>query len=475
MSGPSVAGIGAYAPRLRIDADTIADVWGGFDARGIVEKAVPEADEDALTMAVEAADRALSAAGCAPETIDRLAFATTTPPMAEEDLTPRLANILGIGSDVATTTVTASTRAGTQALVDAIDAVSGEHGTALVVASDCPHGHPDSEIDHAAGAGSAAIVLDAGSGTVVDHSSYVKPYPGTRYRSAGTTETTRLGSTTYEREAYRAAITGAVERLEADPESVDAAAIQSPDGSLPSRVSGAIGVDVSAIDAAETVSTLGDTAAASALLGAAQAFDTGATRVLIVGFGSGAGADAIVVDGPVPVEASLSGGSSLSYPGYLRRRGIITRGEPDGGGAYVSVPSWRRTLPQRHRLLAGRCHHCGELAFPPDGSCQACHRVAGFEDVELPGTGTIEAVTVIGRGGAPPEFVEQQSRAGSYASAIVALDGPDGDTVSVPSLVVDYEAELTVGTPVEAVIRRIYRQEDIIRYGFKMRVVDEAQ
>jgi hydroxymethylglutaryl-CoA synthase len=478
---PGIAAIGAYTPRLRIDAAEFEDAWGRFDAAGVERKAVPEADEDALTMGIEAARRALDAADRDGDEIAHLAFATTTPPMAEEDLTPRLASVLGASEDADTRTLTASTRAGAQALAGALDAGpwsgSAGNGIGLVVVADCPRGEPDSEIEHAAGAGAAALVLAAGApGTVVDRGSYVQSYPGTRFREAGSEETTGLGVTQYDREAFTTALGGAVDALDVDLASADAAAVQSPDGKLPYRAAGALGVDTETIAAAETVSHLGDTGAASAFLGVASAFDDGTERVLLAAYGSGAGANALVVDGSIPVDAALSGATDLSYAEYLRRRGEITTGEPEGGGAYVSVPSWQRTTPQRHRLAAGRCPNCGALNFPPGGACGDCHaRVEEYERVELTGEGTIEATTTIAQGGAPPEFVEQQSRSGPFVSAIVALDGPDGDSVSVPSQVLADGESVEIGTRVAATIRRIYTQEGVTRYGFKLRAIERQR
>ncbi|MFB6119487.1 MAG: zinc ribbon domain-containing protein [Halobacteriaceae archaeon] len=475
MTDVSIAGVGAYAPRLRIDAEAFQDAWGQFHASGIEEKAVPEADEDAVTMAVEAARRALDAAGRDGADVAHLAFGTTTPPMAEEDLNARVVSMLGAPDDVTTRTVTGSTRAGAQALDGALDAGPWGDDVALVVASDCPRGEPDSEREHAAGAGAAAFVLDGQSaGTVVDRASHVESYPGTRFRPTGDDETTGLGVTQYDRQSFTATLDAATDALDADLE-VDAAAVQSPDGKLPYRATDALGVSAGAIADAETVSSLGDTGAASAFLGVATALDDGAERLLLAAYGSGAGANVFVLDGDVPVETALAGDTDLTYAEYLRRRGEITSDEPEGGGAYVSVPSWQRTIPQRHRLLAGRCPNCGALNFPPDGACQSCNeRPDEYERVELPGTGTVEAVTTIVQGGAPPEFVEQQSKSGPFVSAVVAFDGPDGEeTVSAPTQVLTGGVEeIDVGTDVETTIRRIYTQEGVIRYGFKARVAD---
>lgn len=471
MSDPAIAGIGAYTPRFRIDAATIERALGRFEVPGVEEKAVPEADEDALTMALAATERALAAAGRDAADVAHLAFATTTPPMAEEDLTARLASFLGVSGAAHTATLTGSTRAGGQALDAALDAGPWGEAVGVVVASDCPRGAPDSPVEQGAGAGAAALVLgDSGTGTVENRASHAQPFPGTRFREGGTPETTGLGVSAYDRRAFRTVLADAADRLDADTGSVDAAAIRAPDGELPYRAADAVGVDAGAVRAAETVSTLGDTGAASPLLGLARAVDDGAGRVLLAAYGSGAGANLAVVSDldDVPAIAAFEGTTELTYPEYLRRRGTITRGEPEGGGAYVSVPAWQRTIPQRHRLVAGRCRACGALAFPPDGACRACHeRPDAFESVRLPGTGTVEAETTIRQGGAPPEFVEQQARSGPFVSAVVAFDGPEGEeSASAPVQVVGTD-DVTVGTQVETTVRRVYQQEGVVRYSRK--------
>ncbi|MFC4549655.1 ACP synthase, partial [Halorussus sp. GCM10023401] len=58
---PRIEAVGAYAPRFRISAEAFEEAWGQFHAAGVNSKAVPDADEDAVTMAYEAATRALGA------------------------------------------------------------------------------------------------------------------------------------------------------------------------------------------------------------------------------------------------------------------------------------------------------------------------------------------------------------------------------------------------------------------------------
>jgi hydroxymethylglutaryl-CoA synthase len=467
MSDHGIAAVGAYAPRLRIDAGEFVDAWGRFEASGIGTKAVPEVDEDAVTIAAEAGRRTLDAAERDPEEIRHLAFASTTPPMAEEDPAARLKLMLGLPERATSTTHYGHTAAGLQALVHT------DERPALVVVADCPRGEPDSAFEHAAGAGGVGVVFDADApATVVDHGEMSVYNPGTRFRESGDRTLDGLEITQYDRDAFVDAVTGAAEAIEFEPDAVDATAVQAPDGRLPYRVAGPVGVGTDTIGTCATVQDLGDTGAASVPLSLATAIADGAERILALGYGSGGLGIAASIEcrGAVPTDVSLSAGDSLSYGEYLRRRGDITPDTPDGGGAYVSIPSWKRSIPQRYRLEAGRCPECASLNFLPEGACRHCHEVVEYDPVQLSRTGTVEAVSVISQGGAPPEFATQQAGAGDYATAIVRFDGPDGGGASAPALVVDAEPRAVgVGDRVEATIRRIYEQEGVVRYGFKVR------
>ncbi|WP_135825876.1 zinc ribbon domain-containing protein [Halorussus ruber] len=488
---PKIEAVGAYAPRFRVSAEEFRQAWGQFHAAGVNSKAVPDADEDALTMGYEAARRALDAADLAGADVSFLIYASTTPPLAEEDLSARLGGMLSVPDDATRHVLTGSTRAGTRALDAALSAGPwGEDAVGLVVAADCPRGEPDSSEDHAAGAGAAAFVLSESGGDaagdaagnasgaeIAARGEYAEEYPGTRFRRSGSEAVEGLGATGYERQAFTETLAGAVERLDFDPEAVDAAAVQAPNGKLPYRAAGALGVGTETIQAGATVHDLGDTGAASVPLGIAKALAEGAETVLAASFGSGAGADALLVESAgeggegIPASLALDDGEEVSYAEYLRKRGELTSGPPDGGGAYVSVPSWKRTLDQRHRLLAGKCPDCGSLNFPPEGACNACKSlVDDYETVELTGEGTVEAATVISQGGAPPEFAEQQAQSGDFGVAVVALEGPDGGEASIPAQVVGVEAgSVEIGDRVETTMRRIYTQEGVTRYGFKIR------
>ncbi len=451
-----IVAVGAYAPRNRIPAEAFEEAWDRFDAPGIESKAVLDADEDVVTMGVEAARRALTAGDLDGSAIDGFRFASTNPPLAEEDLTARFGSYLALPAGIPRRVSSGSTRMGLDAVIDALTA----DGLQLVVASDAPRSAPDDPREHAAGAAAAAVLIgNDAAGTVVDTATYTEPYPGTRFRLHGSTDVDGLDIGQYERSAFTVPVDAAVTALETT-EPPEAIALQAPNGKLPYQCD----LDTDAIAAVETVSHLGDIGAASALVGLTRAFAGGYSPILAIAWGAGAGASALIVTGNPPVETTLSGRRDVDYTAYLRRRGDIVGAKPDGGAAHVSVPTWRRSLPQRHRLQAGRCPDCETVTFPPAGACGGCRALVDFEPVEPDGTGTIAAVTTIGHGGAPPEFADQQARQGAFRVAIVRFLVDDG-AFDVPMQVV---GTATVGDQVTAVPRRIYIEEDVPRYGLKV-------
>jgi len=137
-------------------------------------------------------------------------------------------------------------------------------------------------------------------------------------------------------------------------------------------------------------------------------------------------------------------------------------------GAYISLPSWRRNLDQRYRLVVGECHDCGSLSFPPEGACADCGSDAGFDEFEPRGTGEIVAQTVI-EGAAPPEFASLEKQAGAIGVVLVELD----EGARVPGMLADCDPYGTErGDTVQKVVRRLYEQEGVVRYGYKFRPVE---
>ena len=464
-----IAAAGVYVPKSCLDGDEIEAAWG--TSAPVDRAAVPAADEDALTMAVAAGRDALSSGDLDADDVAHLAVATTTPPLEEEAFAPRIGAALGLSSELSTTTATQSTAAGGEALLSGVDS----DGPALVVVADAPEGDA-AEVGQRVGAGAAAFLVDDGADVVLtDRARESRDAPGLRLRQRGSTDVSELDITTYERATIRDVVSTALDRLAIDHDAVDAASLSQPTGDIPHRIATALPYDGAAIAEGTVVDDVGDAGAATVaigLLAALEAVDPDST-VVAGFFGSGATAVGLGFEVAAELEtgvtAAVEAGEEVSYPAALRARGTIGETEVAGGGAHVSLPSWQRTIQQRYRLVAGRCPECGAVAFPPEGACQACGAREEFEPTPLARTGEVVAVTVIGQGGAPPEFVEQQRRDGPFAVAIVESAAIDGDgSARFPAQLTDCDpGSVSVGDAVTGHLRRIYSVEGVTRYGLK--------
>ena len=147
---------GAYIPFNRLDRRLIREMYGNPVPKG--EKAVANFDEDSLTMAVAAALDCTS--GFRGDEIDRLYFATTTPPHREKQAAPTIAGTLDMKSQALTLDVTGSLRSGSSALIAGLDAAEkGEK--VMVTISDSRLGAAAGQFEALLGDGAAAFMLGA--------------------------------------------------------------------------------------------------------------------------------------------------------------------------------------------------------------------------------------------------------------------------------------------------------------------------
>jgi uncharacterized OB-fold protein len=131
--------------------------------------------------------------------------------------------------------------------------------------------------------------------------------------------------------------------------------------------------------------------------------------------------------------------------------------------AYISLPTFAANVDERLRIIAGQCSDCGTLAFPQRAVCIKCGG-GGFTDRPLSGLGTLYTFTVVAGGGAPAEFDDQQTMTGDVLCGVVELK--EGPRVMVQLADADPDS-LEIGMKMRAVVRRLYDQEGVLRYGAK--------
>ena len=323
-----IIGYGVYIPRQRIKREEYQKAWGYFAARWLEEKAVADFDEDAVTMAVEAASNALRNTGYDASLIDALYFASTSPPYAEKQNATTIATALGCRNDTATMDVTSSPRCGLSALLSCLDYVDSLRGkTSLVVASDSPSGDPSGPFDHQLGSGAAAIILGRGlaNGAVEGSISLTSESLGERFRRDGQRFVTTIDLGRYHDAGSEGVILSCVgelmKKLGRSPKDYDFLAILGVDPSRGIELAKKLSFEETQTTSSMVLGKIGDVGAASSLIVLSKLLESASfkQRLLLCAYGPGSGADALslVVDG------EMKAASGLSLDEYLARKSYI--------------------------------------------------------------------------------------------------------------------------------------------------------
>ena len=128
----------------------------------------------------------------------------------------------------------------------------------------------------------------------------------------------------------------------------------------------------------------------------------------------------------------------------------------------MQTPRFWREIDERYVLKGVKCGNCQTIHFPSRTLCPKCRHasVGRLLPYKLSGKGVVEATTIVHQ---PPAGFELQA---PYVLALVRLEeGP-----RVTAQVVDTKAEnVTIGTPVKAVFRRINEEGEagVVQYGYK--------
>lgn len=301
-----VSACGAYVPRLRIGVSQYKSLWGTFAAPGVNEKTVAGFDEDAVTMAVEAARAALDGTRKEirkEEQLQALYLASTTLPYAEKVQASTVAAALGIDSSVFCSEHTTSVRSGTEALISAAHQVAVGGGAALVVASEAPALDPRDGSEHVLGAGAVAVLLGVrGWARLLAWYSITQESLGIRFRPAGSREIGNLDLRAYSFEALTSAVgealKGVVGALSGTLNDYRYVILPQPDGPTPLRLARKLGLNPEQVEPGLVVSRWGDCGSAMPLLSFAMLGSRlqPGDRVLLTAYGPGLAADALALE-----------------------------------------------------------------------------------------------------------------------------------------------------------------------------------
>lgn len=378
-----ILAFGAYVPWRRLPRKAIAEMHAWFNpalkgqAKG--ERAFCNWDEDAVTMAVEAARDALM--GRDRSSIAALRFASTTFPFLDRLHSGIVAGALSLDEGVSTIDVAATQRAGTSALMEAL--ASGSE--TLVVASDKREAKAASPFEMSSGDGAAAILVGGGApiATLLARASRTADFVD-HFRSLENQFDYQWEERWIRDAGYMPIVPPVIKRCLEDAKvaAKDVAHFCMP--ATLARVAGAVakaaGIDEKAV-CDPLHAGLGDTGAAHPLVLLVSVLEKAkpGEKILVVGFGQGADALLFEVTPEIakqPKRLGVTGHlarrkEETSYGRYLAFNDLIElergmRSETDKGTPLSSMWRNRETVTS---FVGGKCSKCGTLQFPRTDIC----------------------------------------------------------------------------------------------------------
>lgn len=316
VEGRGVSAVGAYAPLLRLDRAAAAKAlkFSGLGGRAPGHRAVAGWDEDALTMAVEAA-REIDAAPNA------LIFASTSGPFIERAHSTLMIEALALSPHTRGFDVSGSRRCAVSALLDALLG----RGNKLIAAGERRPGKAGNALHLAQGDGAAAaLVGDGAAARLVGWAScshdLVDVYASREHPEPYAYEE-RFARETSVAKVIAPTIRAALARAKLNARDIAHVAAHEPLAGAWKDIAKATGI--AAVNHASDVATaLGELGAAHALFAFAHACVKAkpGSYILLVGFGSGCDALVFKLERPMPgaEAAAAQMTEGLAFDDYIR-------------------------------------------------------------------------------------------------------------------------------------------------------------
>ncbi len=337
-----IVSYGFYVPRYRLRLGDIAGIWGKRPddikrSLSVDEKAVGDADEDALTMAYESSSQALNGMHIDRNEIGAVFVGSESHPYAVNPTSTILAEFLGIEKQYLAFDTQFACKAATGALIAGAGLIqSGFTDYALICASDKATGRPHDSLEYTAASGSVALLVGKNDPVleIVDCVSFSSDTPdfwrreGMRYPSHGGRFT---GKPSYFYHIDQASNI-LLKKTNLKPENFAYGVFHMPNGKFPLQVASMFGFKKEQIEPSLVVRYLGNSYTASALMGLVSVLDTAKTNDLIffASYGSGAGSDAFVFKVTEHLakrrknfKNSIKNKEYIDYPTYLKCMGMI--------------------------------------------------------------------------------------------------------------------------------------------------------
>jgi hydroxymethylglutaryl-CoA synthase len=469
-----IVSYGAYIPYYRLPRSVIAQAWGRRAGRG--EKAVANYDEDPISMSVAAGMDCLK--GIDAQTVDALYMATTNAPYKERQNSTIVATALDLRRETRNADFTNCLRAGTVAILSALDAVkAGSAKSVMVTAADMRLGGAAGENEQSFGDGSAALLLGTENVAVEIEGSYTlsddlvdswRSYDDLFVRNWEE----RFGMDEGYRKIPAEAAAGVMKQCNLTPQDFAKVCFYGANARRHADLGRRMGFKPEQIQD-PLLDTVGNTGAALPLMILVAALEEAKAgdRILLVSWGSGSDATVLRVTEQIEkvrdrrgIRRNLEIKRNLDhYEKYLRWRGLVPL---EAAARPGKNPTSMSSLWREHRsylpLYGVKCNQCGTpqlfLNFSSTRArvCLECQAKDNFE---------------------PYRFADKRGTVASFSHDFLALSQDPPNTLTV----VDFEGggrgafemadrdpdECKVGMDVEMTFRKIFFDKGVHNYFWK--------
>ena len=399
---------GAYIPRRRLARKSVADANAWFNpalkGQAKAERSMCNWDEDAVTMAVEAARDCLT--GLPRDQIRAVQLASTSFPFEDRLNSGIVAQALNLGAAISALDIGASQRAATSGLASALEGSAGNGAQALFLASEKRRTKAGSTLEMTSGDGAAALLIGAGkviAKLIGAHSrtvDFVDHYRGQGFAYDYVWEERWIRDEGYAK-IVPATLAGLFKKSGIEPGSIAHFCMPCTLGKVAASVAKKAGIPEAAVrDNLHAVCGETGTAHSLVMLADALAAAKPGERILVVGFGQGCDALLFEATAELPKLAPR-----LGVRGYLARRREETNYNrflafndlvtlERGMRAELDKQTALSTLYRKRDMIlgfvGGRCEKCGTLQFPKSNvcvnpDCNAFHTQADHPFAEMGG------------------------------------------------------------------------------------------
>jgi len=383
-----ICSYGGYVPRYRLNRMLVYQAMGWMNPANIAnakgEKAVANFDEDSITMAVAAGQKALNGMDLAK--VNGAFMASTTMPYKERLNAGIVATALGLGDDIRAADFSGGLKAGTSALLSGMDAVeAGRMDNVVVTAAESRLGKPASPQE--------LIFGDAAAGFVVGKDNVIAAFRGSYSLSYDFADHYRGKDTTFDRQwedrwirdlgfdqFVPQAINGLLQKLDLKIDDFSKVIYDCHYVAARRKLNKVLGIPPEA-DQSNFQVEIGQSGTAQSLLMLANALETAqpGDKLMVVSFGSGCEALCFEATDKISayqnsgtISASLTNKADLdNYTKYLVWRDIL----PSDGGLRSEEDVWTRwsAMWRSRKMVLGlwgsKCKQCGTVQLPPQAVC----------------------------------------------------------------------------------------------------------